>query len=83
MNLLIYLQPLQMRAVSSPTLTENPLENQSSISPSPKFATKTEPNVNQNANSEINDRGHHQTGKFQKYFIQFISNSNSIHEANI
>lgn len=59
----IFLQPLQMRAVSSPSLTENPLENQSSISTSPNFnTTKSEPNGHV-PSSELNDRGQHQTGE--------------------
>lgn len=60
-----------MRAVSSPSLTENPLENQSSISTSPNFnTTKSEPNGHV-PSSELNDRGQHQTG--EKIFLVFPS----------
>lgn len=55
-------QPLQMRAVSSPSLTESPLDVPASSIISPKFSTKPEPN-GQNQH-EINERGHNQTGEF-------------------
>jgi hypothetical protein len=54
------LQPLQMRAVSSPSLTENPTETSPSItSTSPKFSSKPEPNGH---HSELADRN--QTGEW-------------------
>lgn len=56
-----------MRAVSSPSLTENPLENKSSISNSPKFTDKPEPNRHL-PTSELNDRGQNQTSK--KIFLK-------------
>lgn len=59
----LHFQPLQMRAVSSPSLTENPSEIQSSSSTSPKSSTKPPPNGHLPSN-ELSDRGHQQTGKY-------------------
>ena len=54
-------QPLQMRAVSSPSLTESPLDVPPSRIISPKFSTKPEPNGQ--IQNELNERGQNQTGE--------------------
>jgi hypothetical protein len=54
-----------MRAVSSPSLTENILD----VPISPKFSSKPEPNEHV-PNHELNDhRGHQQTGNLKLYKI--------------
>lgn len=62
-----------MRAVSSPSLTENPIEIQTSSCASPKFSNKPEPNGQHHQNNhpqqlELNERGNH-TGKTKTHFF--------------
>ncbi|CRK90297.1 CLUMA_CG004007, isoform A, partial [Clunio marinus] len=71
--------PLQIRAVSSPSLTEPPVESQSNTSP--KYSIKPEPNGNIPNQSELNERSHQQSASsgsvLQKFKKTFFKNGKS------